>query len=161
MTSEVVESTETPSTTSMMIVRVRRIFGGKVEHLRLSYIALSDPTDKDRIHNRLLKQEIMNKQNSKHARSMVLTAIVVAAIATTIMSALYVGGIVGHTQSKDNTSTSSSNNSLISPGGFMLVRNATSLPRCLSTSTTTVNDTTTTNDTSTTTSMTCIPIGMG
>lgn len=93
--------------------------------------------------------------NNTKARSMVLTALVIVAIGTTVLSALYVGGLVGHSQTKQEQQTT---NTAIAPGGYMLVRNATFTP-CITTSTT-VNNTTMTNSTSTETT-TCMPIGMG
>jgi hypothetical protein len=90
-------------------------------------------------------------KSQRNARSLVLSALVMAAIGTTILSALYVGGLVGHSQIIMHPNIPAT----APPGGFMLVRNAT-WTGC--TSTPTGNSTTVTNSSTSTES--CLPNGI-
>ena len=98
----------------------------------------------------------MKSKSSTGAGSIVLTAFVVLAIASAIISAFYVSGMIGK-QSEQSTSTSGT--TLASPGGFLLARNATAT-FCTMSSAGNSSETVNANGTSTTTSTSdCLPIG--
>ncbi len=99
----------------------------------------------------------MKSKTAKSARSIVLTAIVILAIASAITSALYVSGVVGN---RPVHTTTAGQTTVASPGGFMLARNATAT-FCTMSSTGNTSSSADANGTSamTATSTDCLPIG--
>jgi len=95
------------------------------------------------------------KSNSTKARSLVLSAFVLIAVGTSILSALYVSGLVGH--SNPSQTQSSQSTTQMSPGGFMLARNVT-LTTCIISTTNNTASSQTTN--STTSTGDCLPNGI-
>jgi hypothetical protein len=101
----------------------------------------------------------MKTSTSTKARSMVFGTLVVLAIATSVVSALYVSGIVGTRQIQQQTSTTSSQSAPAIAGGYLLARNATAT-FCTLSSTTNATESNTANSTTITSSNTdCLPIG--
>ncbi|MFI5421843.1 MAG: hypothetical protein ACHQ1H_12810 [Nitrososphaerales archaeon] len=114
---------------------------------------MSDHQDKSRLHFSAFWTAMKSKASSS-ARSVVLTTLVVLAIASAVTSALYVSGTIGNHQEQTTTMTT-----LVSPGGFMLVKNATAT---FCTMSTTENSSASANGNGTTTITTssdCLPIG--
>jgi hypothetical protein len=127
---------------------------------------LSDRADKDPIHD-LKKLDFMKSENfqnrelgMKKARSAILSLIAALALATAIISGLYVSGVIGNHPStsgiRNNTMERLTTTGVI-PGGEMIARNVTE-SICGFSSTATNNSTTSSNSTTTTTSS-CLPPG--
>jgi hypothetical protein len=89
------------------------------------------------------------------ARSMILTALVVLAVASSIVSALYISGILGVHAEKTTTSEST----VAIPGGYLLARNVTVTTCSLSSTNSTTQSTQGNTTTSVTSSTDCLPIG--
>src|ERR1700730_15992376 len=98
----------------------------------------------------------MKSNSSTKARSMIFGALVVLAIATSIVSALYVAGIVGPRQGQTTTLTTSNSPGIV--GGYLLARNVT-VTTCSFSSVANTTTTIVANITTTSSSMDCLPIG--